>query len=213
VFLRPLANPLSLGFLGTFFATMVLAGIELNWVPVGEFHKLAIGILVFTVPLQLISCVYGFLARDTVCATGMGVQAGMWAVVGLDHLFSKPTSTTSALGLMLVIGAFAAAMPAIGAVSSKMLAAAVMFTTAVRWSITAGYEFTSSSAWRTAGGAAGILLAVLALYASLAFEIEDQRRHTVLPTFRAGLGKKAIDAPMRMQVDQVAHEAGVRKQL
>lgn len=213
IFLRPLATPLSLGFLGTFFSTMLLTGIELGWVPTREYHKLALGVLVFTVPLQLISCVYGFLTRDTVCATGMGVQAGVWAVIGLDHLFSRPSSTTSALGLMLVMGAFAVAMPAIGAATSKRLAAAVMFMTAVRWSVTAGYEFSSSPTWKTAGGAAGILLAVLALYASLAFEIEDQRRSTVLPTFRSGAGKQAIEAPMRMQVDHVANEAGVRKQL
>ena len=213
IFLRPLANPLSLGFLGAFFSTMLLAGTELGWVPAREFHKLALGILVFTVPLQLISCVCGFLVRDTVCATGIGVQAGMWAVIGLDHLFSRPDSTTAALGLMLVMGALAVAMPAVGAASSKMLASAVMFATAVRWAVTAGYEFSSGSTWKTAAGAAGILLAVLALYASLAFEIEDQRRRTEQPTFRVCAGKTAIDAPKPMQVDQVANEAGVRKQL
>ena len=213
VFLRPLANPLSLGFLGTFFASMLLVGNELSWVPLRETHKLALGILVFTVPLQFISCVYGFLARDTVCATGIGVQAGMWAMIGLDRLFSKPGSTTAALGLMLLMGAFAVVTPAIGAASSKVLAASVMFTTAVRWAVTAGYEFSGGGAWRTTSGAVGILLAVTALYASLAFEIENQRRRALLPTFRVGAGNTALDAPLRVQVDQVANEAGVRKQL
>lgn len=211
--LRPLANPLSLGFLGAFFASMLLVGNELNWVPLRESHKLALGILLFTVPLQFISCIYGFLARDTVCATGIGVQAGMWAMIGVDRLFSRPGSTTAALGLMLVLGALAVVMPAIGAASSKVLAAGVMFATAVRWAITAGYEFSGGPAWKTASGAVGILLAVVALYASLAFEIENQRRSALLPTFRVGEGRKALDAPLRMQVDQVANEAGVRKQL
>lgn len=213
IFLRPLANPLSLGFLGSFFASMLLVGNELDWVPLHESHKLALGILVFTVPLQFISCIYGFLARDTVCATGIGVQAGMWAMIGLDRLFSKPGSTTAAVGLMLLMGAFAVVMPAIGAASSKVLAASVMFATAVRWAVTAGYEFSGGPAWRTTSGAVGILLAVVALYASLAFEVESQRHSPLLPTFRVGSGRTALGAPLRMQVDQVANEAGVRKQL
>lgn len=213
IFVRPLANPLSLGFLGTFFASVLLVGNELSWVPLRESHKLALGILVFTVPLQFISCIYGFLARDTVCATGIGVQAGMWAMIGLDRLFSKPGSTTAALGLMLLVGAFAVVMPAIGAASSKVLAASVMFATAVRWAVTAGYEFSGGAAWRTTSGSVGILLAVAALYASLAFEIESQRRGPVLPTFRVGAGRRALDAPLSVQVDGVANEAGVRRQL
>lgn len=36
VFLRPLATPLPLGFLGLFFATMLMAGLELGWVPVAD---------------------------------------------------------------------------------------------------------------------------------------------------------------------------------
>lgn len=213
IFLRPLANPLSLGFLGTFFASMLLVGNELGWVPVAESHKLAIGILVFSVPLQFIACIYGFLVRDTVCATGMGVQAGMWSVIGLNHLFAKPGSTNAALGLMLVMGAFAVAMPAIGAAGGKTLAAAVMFITAIRWGITGGYEFHSGDAWKTASGAVGLLLAVVALYASLAFEIEEQRHSPLLPTFRSGGGRKAMEAPLAMQVEKVSNEAGVRKQL
>jgi succinate-acetate transporter protein len=213
VFLRPLANPLSLGFLGLFFATMVLASMELGWVPTSESHLLAIGVLVFSVPLQIISCFYGFLVRDPACATGMGVQAGIWAMVGVVHLVSKPGSTTAALGLMLVMGVFAVAIPALGAATSKVLAAIVMCTTGVRWAVTAGYEWSSNPTWKTAGGAAGLLLAALALYASLAFELEDQKRKTLLPTLRRSSGVKAMTGPLAEQVDKVANEAGVRKQL
>lgn len=213
VFLRPLANPLSLGYLGAFFATTLLTGTELGWVPTSQSHQLAMGILVFTVPVQLISCVFGFLVRDTVCAAGMGVQAGTWAATGVIHLVSPPGSVTPALGLMLAMGAFALVMPASGAAKSKMLAAAVFFTSAVRWSVTAGYEFSANSTWKTAAGAAGVLLAVVALYASLAFELEDQQRQTILPTLRRSAGRKAMTGALAEQVEKVANEAGVRKQL
>ena len=213
VVLRPLANPLSLGYLGLFFATLVVASTELGWVPTSQSHVLGIGILVLTVPLQLISCVFGFLVRDDVCATGMGVQAGIWAMVGVTHLVSKPGSTSPAVGLMLILGTFAVLMPASGAVKSKVLAAAVFYTTATRWAVTSVYEFSSAPTWKTAAGAAGILLAVLALYASLAFELEDQQRRTILPTFRRGSGRQAMTGQLAEQVAHVANEAGVRKQV
>jgi hypothetical protein len=54
---------------------------------------------------------------------------------------------------------------------------------------------------------------VLALYASLAFEIEDQVRKTVLPTFRRKAGTTAMRGDLAAQVSAVANEAGVRKQL
>jgi succinate-acetate transporter protein len=212
VFLRPLANPLSLGFLGLAFATIMLSSTQLGWAPSDESHLVAIGVLVFAVPLQFVSCIYGFLVRDTVCATGIGVQAGMWAAIGTAQLVSPPGSTTTALGLMLVMGAVTLAMPASGATRSTLLAAAVLYATAARWALTAAYELSSSSAWETAAGAMGVLLAALALYASLAFEIEDQQRRTVLPTLRRGPGQKAMTAPLAEQVANVANEAGVRKQ-
>lgn len=213
VFLRPIANPLSLGYLGLLFATVLLSGTELGWVPTGETHLLAIGILVFTVPLQIIACIFGFLSRDAVCATGMGVQAGMWAATGVTHLVSPPGSTSPALGLMLVLGAFALSMPASGAARSKLLAAIVFYSTATRWAVTAGYEFSASSTWKMAAGAAGVLVAALALYASLAFELEDQQRRTILPTIRRSSGRKAMTGGLAEQVEKVANEAGVRKQL
>ena len=39
-----------------------------------------------TVPLQLLASVVGFLCRDPVAATGMGILSGTWAVTGLATL-------------------------------------------------------------------------------------------------------------------------------
>jgi succinate-acetate transporter protein len=213
VFLRPLANPLSLGFLGLFVASAALAAEEVGWVPATQLHHIAIGILVFTVPAQLIACFYGFLTRDTVCATGMGVLAGTWALVGVNVLLSKPGAVSSGLALLLVLGAIAACMPAAGAANAKLLAAIVIFSTAARWGVTAGYEASGSPTWKLAAGAFGLYLAAVALYASLAFELEDQQRRTVLPTLRHKSGAVAIRGPLADQVNRVANEAGVRKQL
>lgn len=213
VVLRPLATPLPLGFLGLFFATMLVAGIQLGWVPVSDQKDLAIGILVLTVPVQFIACVYGFLVRDLVAGTGMGLLAGAWGTVALVLLLSPPGSTNAGLAWVLVLAGTALLVPAFAAGQAKVLAAAVNILTAVRFWVTAVYEWGGSHAWETAAGAVGIALGVLALYAALAFEIEDQRRRTVLPTLRRKAGKKAMTAGLAQQVDQAHNEAGVRKVL
>lgn len=213
IFLRPLATPLPLGFLGLFVATIVMAGLELGWVPKTQGSVLAIGILVLTVPVQFIACVYGFLVRDLVAGTGMGILAGTWGLVALVTLLSPPGARSAGLGLFLVMGGIALCVPAFAAGESKVLAASVNLTTAVRWWVTAVYEFGASHAWETAAAGVGIALAALALYAALAFELEDQRRQTVLPVLRRGAGMDAITGDLYTQVSKAANEAGVRKQL
>ena len=213
VLVRPLANPLSLGFVGLFFATTLLTGIQLGWVPLSATHMLAIAMLAFTVPAQSIACIYGFLTRDSVAATGLGILSGTWASLALVTLLSPPGGHSAALGLLLATAAAAVCMPALGAAPAKRLAAAVMFGTAARWVVTAVYEFTGSPGWEVAAGAVGLALGVLALYATLAFEIEDQNRRTVLPTFRRGAGEVAMLGGLQEQVANAANEAGVRTQL
>lgn len=213
VFLRPIANPLSLGFLGVFVGTLALSALQLSWISVTQSHTLAEAILVVTVPLQLVACVFGFLGRDMVAATGMGLQAGIWAMVGLNLVLARPGATSPGLAFILVVGAAAVCMPGVGGLRGKALAAGVLLTTAARWAATGAYEFSGSSVAETVAGVVGVALAVIALYASLAFELEDQQRRTVLPTFRSGKGEVAMQRDLAAQVDRVANEAGVRAQL
>jgi succinate-acetate transporter protein len=213
IVVRPLANPLSLGFLGLTFATVMSSSLELGWVPQSESHTLGLGILAFTVTVQLVSCVFGFLTRDMVAASGMGVLAGTWAAVALAMITSPPGSATPAVGMFYAVGATAILMPAVAAAEAKRLAAAVNVGTALRWGLSSVYQFSASPLWKEASGVAGVVLAVLALYASLAFELEDQSRRTVLPTLRRGEGLTAMTGSLGAQVEHAAHEAGVRKQI
>lgn len=213
IVLRPLATPLPLGFLGLFLATMAVAGLQLGWVPASQQTVLAVGILVFTVPVQFIACIYGFLVRDLVAGTGMGLLAGSWAAVGVVLLLSHPGSRSAGLAWMLVLAGFTLAVPAAAALQTKLLAGAVNVMTAVRFWVTAVYEWGAPHGWETAAGVVGIALAVLAVYAALAFEVEDQRRQTVLPTFRRGAGSLAMTGDLADQVSRAHNEAGVRKQL
>ncbi len=73
-------------------------------------------------------------------------------------------------------------------------------------------RLTASTAWKHAA-AEGLLLAALGVYAALAFELEDSRLRTRLPTLRRGPARQAISGTMDNELAQLHHEAGVRKQL
>jgi uncharacterized protein len=212
VVMRPLATPLPLGFLALTVATTVFATVQLGWVPVAQERVAALSALVFAVPLQLVACVMGFLSRDPVAGTGMGVLAGTWAVTGAATLTAPPGSSSPGLGVVLLVAALCLLVPAVGA-SGKLVAAAVMGLSAVRFAVTGLAEITGAGAWMAVAGWAGIVLGALALYAAAGFELEDIRRRTVLPVGRRGAGATALRGDLRDEVSGVVHEAGVRTQL
>lgn len=208
--LRPVGTPLTLGFLALAFATTAFAAVQLGWVGKDGSHALALAVLLFTVPLQLLSSVFGFLCRDTVAGTGMGLLAGTWAVVAVLTLRSPPGAHTDALGTALLAAAVLMLVPALAA-GRKLVAAAVMGCSAVRYAVTGVAEATASPAWTTTAGAVGLLLAVVALYAALAFELEDSRHRTVLPLLRRDAGRQALEGTI--SPSRIAREAGVREEL
>ena len=115
IVLRPLANPLPLGFLALAAATLLVSGLQLDWLEPAEGHDVALMLLAFVFPLQLVASVFGFLGRDVVAGTGMGVLAGTWlsvALVMLDR--SAPGATSDALGLSCCSRRAAMLIPALG---------------------------------------------------------------------------------------------------
>lgn len=213
VMLRPIGTPLPLGFLALSAGCLVLSGLALGWVPGSQQHQVALVLIAFVFPLQLIAAIFGFLGRDAVVGSGVGVLAGSWLTTGL-LLYTSPAGTTSlTLGLFLFVAA-AALLPAIAvAGTSKLLAAAVMSATALRFTLTGIYERTGSPLWEHVSGWEGVAVTVLALYAGLALDLESARLRTVLPVVRMGTGRRALSAPLADQVDAVQHEAGVRREL
>ncbi len=212
VVVRPLGNPLPLGFLALMVATLGVAMLQLGVLAASQGQVVALGILGLTVPLQLIACVLGFLARDPVAGTGMGVLAGTWAAVGFALLVSPPGATSPALGVLLLCSGVAMAVPT-AAATTKLAGMAVMGLSAVRFAVTGVGQLTGSSGWLTLAGWVGLALGVVAAYAALAFELEDVRHATVLPTGRRGAGADTMTAATRDELASVGHEAGVRKQL
>jgi uncharacterized protein len=213
VTLRPIAGPLALGFFGLAAATFVMSGLQLGWVDSTEGKQIALCILAFTVPLQFTASLLGFLARDGVAATGMGVLAGIWAVIGLITFSAKPGSTSDALGLFLLVAGVAMWAPASAAFASKLVPALVLSVAGLRFLVTGLYQLTSNEAWEDTAGVIGLVLAVFAIYAAYAAELEDVLKRPVLPLGRRGRGESAVRGTYAEQIANVAHEPGVRQQL
>ena len=190
-----------------------MSGLQLGWVEPTEGKQVALCLLAFTVPLQFTASLFGFLARDGVAATGMGLLSGIWAVVGLITLTGKPGSTSDALGLFLLLAGVAMWAPAWSAADSKLVPAVVLTTAGLRFVVTGLYQLTSKEAWENTAGVIGLVLAGLAVYAAYAAEFEDVLKRPLLPLGRRGKGEQAVKGTYAEQIAGVAHEPGVRQQL
>jgi succinate-acetate transporter protein len=195
VFLRPIGNPLPLGFLALSAATMLVSGLQLGWLEASQGTDVAFVLIAFVFPLQLVASVFGYLARDAVAGTGMGILSGTWLSVGLVMLTSPAGSTSDALGLFLLVAGLAMLVPATAAASGKLVAVAVLGTTALRFACTGMYELTASKTWEDIAGVVGLALFAIAMYAALAMALEEARRTTVLPTGRRGAATHVVDEP------------------
>jgi uncharacterized protein len=213
VVLRPIGNPLPLGFLGLAVGTLLLSGLQLGWLQEEEGREVALVLIAFVVPVQLIASVFGFLGRDVVAGTAMGVLAGTWGSIALVRLTGQPGATSDVLGMLLLVSAVAMSLPALGAATGKLVPALVLSTVAVRFAVTGLFEITASATWKDLAGIVGLALCALAVYAAAAMLLEDARRRTVLPVGRRGDGKASLEGGLEDQVRRIEGEAGVREQL
>ncbi len=213
VFLRPIASPFALGFLGLAGATLTDAGLQLGWFSDLERHQAALIILIVAPIPQLIASIFGFLARDPIAATGMGWLGASWLAYGATLLTTPDGATVGALGVFLLVSAGGLAVSATEAATGKLVPAAVMATTATRFALSGIYELSGANGWQDAAGWVGVALCGLALYAVAALALEDLRDQPVLPTGRRAAGLEALQDGFDAQVSRVANEAGVRRQL
>lgn len=209
IVLRPIGAPLPLGFLALAVGSLLLAGAQLHWISVTQGHTVAVCVLALVVPLQLISCVFAMLARDTIAATGMGLLAGTWLSIGAVLHASTPGAVSGGLGLLLVSSAGALLTVALAAVVTKPLATVVIGTTAARFACAGVYELTDRSGWQTATGVIGVFLTVLAWYAALALLLENVSGRPLLPTLRRAPEVTPTEA-LANDLRDLAAEPGVR---
>jgi succinate-acetate transporter protein len=213
IVLRPLASPLSLGFLALGGASLVLGGEQLSWFGTQHTHAVGLVLITFGFPLQAAASVVGFLARDGAAATGMGVLAATWLAVGAITVTSAPGSTSPVVGLLLLFVAAALLIPAACAAQGKVVPAVVLATAAARFAVTGCYQLGAVPTVQTIAGVIGLVLMALAWYAALALALEDVRGETVLPLGRTARGRAALNGSAADQLAGSSPEPGVRQQL
>lgn len=211
--LRPIGSSLPMGFLSFGVGTAVFTALEVGWVPTIQSKQIAIVLLAFVAPLQLIASAFAFPARDSGSAASLGILGTLWIAIGVNLLVVKPGSTSVALGVFLITVSVYMLPLCVTNAPSKPILSALLLVAAVRFALSGIYEVTATKAVERASGWVGIPLALLALYGGLAFLLEDNERRTILPLARHGQARRAIDRGLHEPVPGIEQEAGVRNQL
>jgi len=211
--LRPLADPLPLGLFSFGIGMLVIGAQAAGWIPVGESMQVGLVIASFVFPLELVAVVFAFLARDTLAATVLGLFSTSWLTQGLALILGVPGARSITLGFFLL--GFAGAIFAAAAVAyaGKPLLGLIMTLSAVRSVLDGLYQLSGSLGTEHAAGYVAVVIAGLAWYAGTAFLLEDLRHRPLLPVFRWGASRTAIQGELPDQVLPATAEAGVREQL
>jgi uncharacterized protein len=212
IVLRPIANPLPIGLLALLVSTVSVSALQLGWIPSDQSVAVGRIVVVLALAVQLPGAAFGFLARDPAAGTGMAMLGGTWLALGLTLSLSPPGSTTAGLGVALIAAAVALLVP-VAASLAKPLTVIVLSVSALRFAMTGVVQLGAPPVWETAAGVVGIVLGVVALYAAMAFELEDVHHRTLLPLGRTGPAHKAMASGIEEQLRGVEQEAGVRQQL
>ncbi|HET6849336.1 MAG TPA: GPR1/FUN34/YaaH family transporter [Gaiellales bacterium] len=212
IMLRPLASPLPIGFFAFAIGSFLFSTLELTWVAEGQSRQLAIIMIAFVAPLELIASILAFWARDAGGATALGLFGMTWATVGTITLTTtaprSPMLGVFMIAMSAVILAFAGASAA-----SKPVLSVVALLACVRFLLTGIYQVHGGSGWERVSGWIGLPLSAAAFYLACATMVEDASHRTVLPMFRRGSARAAVEADLSTQVAAIEREAGVRGQL
>jgi succinate-acetate transporter protein len=213
VVLRPLASSLPLGFFAFTVGTVLLTAVELNWSPAATTAQVAVLVLAFVVPLEALSGIFAFLARDTGAATGLTTLSAAWAATAVTLRQGPPGALSAPLAIFLIVLAAVMLVMSATALTGKPLFGLLLVIGAARFALTGAYQATGSTPVEQAAGWLGVPLAVFALYGGLALLLEESYQRTVLPLGRRGRARTSLEGGFGHQVQRAEREPGVRRQL
>lgn len=213
VMLRPIASSLPLGFFAFTVGTVMLTAIELSWVPVAQDAQIAILVLAFVVPLEALSGLFAFLARDSGAATGLTTLSAAWAATSIDLMHGPPGALSRPLAIFLLTLTTLMLVMSATAVTGKPLFGLLLLIGGCRFALTGVYQATGNTAVEHAAGWLGVPLAVFALYGGLALLLEEGYQRMVLPLGRRGRARSSMEGSFAHQIQQTEQEPGVRRQL
>ena len=212
IVLRPYASSIPLASFAFATGNALYGAFLLHWIPASEMTALALVLLCFVAPLELVPSVMAFLARDTGGATAFAIFGAAWISQGLQMLLHLPERSRTA-GVFDICLAICLVMLAIVTFPGKPLLGGVLAVAVVRTSLGGAEALVGGKGLRVATGVAGMVLAALAFYCALAFLEEDVTSRISPLTFRTGAAKAAMEGRIEDQVEAITREAGVRKQL
>jgi succinate-acetate transporter protein len=210
---KPYGSALPLGFFSFGVGMVLLGGTSLGWVHGQDEHTAGLLIAAFVFPLEFVSTVIAFLARDTASATSLGMFASSWLAFGLALMTLQPGAKSDAIGLFGVsFGVMVIALAAAAFLGKPLLG--ILLGIASTRSILSGAWHLGADHWtQTAAGVMGLVIAACAVYGGLAFLLEDLQQRPVLPLFRINAARTSIEGDLHAQLERIENEAGVRQQL
>lgn len=212
IMLRPIANPLPVGLTALLISTCAVGALQLGWIPSGQAQIVGRAVIALALMLQLPGALLGFLARDPAAGTGMALLGGTWLMIGITLAFTLPGTSSAGLGVLLLAASVALLVP-IAASLAKPVTAVVLVASSARFALTGVVQLGAPPVWETIAGIAGLVLGAIALYAAMAFELEDIHQRAILPLGRTGPAHHAMESGVAEQLRGVENEAGVRAQL
>jgi hypothetical protein len=170
-------------------------------------------LLAFAFGAQALASVFAFLSRDGGAGTALAQLALVWLVLGTTMLLLEPGETSDALGVFLVFAGVSLLLSGAVTATGKLVPAAVFALAGIRFLTAAVYELSSSEIWEDVSGVVGLVLALLAIYAASAVQLEEALGRPVLPLGRRGRGRIALRGSLLEQVKEAPNAPGVRVQL
>lgn len=214
IMLRPVGSGLPLGFFSFGIGMLLLGSQAIGWIPVDEQRDVGLLLATFVFPLELVAMIFAFLARDTLGATTLGLFTTSWLALGLSDLMSPAGSTSVTLGIYLFGFATAAGLLALLSTMGKPFFTVLLSVAVARMVLSGLYEVGAAGRHAFhASGWCGIVLAGFAMYGGTALALEDAKRSPVLPLFRRGEARRAIDDNYEHHLERLESEPGVRSQL
>ena len=213
ILLRPLASPMPMGFFAFGVGISLTSLLDLGVFAASYSHQVAVLLLAFTAPLQLLAAIFALLARDVGAGTALGVFGATWLATGLGLLLAPPGATSPVTGAFSLYLAVVLLLLAIAASHGKPALAILLGLATLRFLTNGLYQLLAGQLWAHVSGALGMVIAVFSLYGGLSLLLEDSLGRIVLPTGRRGRARESLEGDFTAQLAQLETEAGVRNQL
>lgn len=214
IVVRPYASALPLGFFSFGVGMLLLGAIGVGWIHGPDVATAGKLLALFVFPLEFVSTVIAFLARDTASAASLGMFSSSWLALGVaEWTAAVPGAKSHAIGFYLIMFGVMVTALAAAAFAGKPLLGVLLLIASARSMLFGAWELGAGHHVLYSAGITGIVIAALSVYGGLAFLLEDARGRAVLPIARRGSSREAIEGDLDVQLAGVAAEAGVRKHL